>query len=225
MQAVFHAGGNCRIHDLFVSTSDQGAVKGVYLKGLSAKSRLFYREMDCPVRFHREMDCPVQWSLANPSAFGLGKPVQSQPGLCKCRRHKAGHLQVRVAVGKRSTCVSKEAPLNKGPLGLPQAMSRVKLAKFSAKLVANFRRSLEGDFRASFAGENRQNILHQNSTANFTIKLHYEVLGRGGPYIWRGLNLAREVTKKWLFRVKKTLLGLLLGPLCRRLRKSLFTHF
>ena len=29
---------------------------------------------------------------------------------------------------------------------------RVKLAKFSAKLVANFRRSLEGDFRASFAG-------------------------------------------------------------------------
>ena len=40
--------------------------------------------------------------------------------ICKCRRHKAGHLQVRVAVGRRSTCVLKEAPLNKGPLGFPQ---------------------------------------------------------------------------------------------------------
>ena len=30
---------------------------------------IFYREMDCPVRFHREMDCPVQWSLATPSAL------------------------------------------------------------------------------------------------------------------------------------------------------------
>ena len=39
---------------------------------------------------------------------------------------------------------------------LVPAIPRVKLAKFSAKLVANFRRSLEGDFRASFAGENRQ---------------------------------------------------------------------
>ena len=58
----------------------------------------------------------------------------------------------------------------------------MKLARFSAKLVANFRRSLEGDFRASFAGENRQKHLHQNSTANSTIKLRYEVLGCGGPY-------------------------------------------
>ena len=59
----------------------------------------------------------------------------------------------------------------------------MKLAKFSAKLVANFRRSLEGDFRASFAGENHQKHFHLNSTPNFTIKLHYEVLGCGGPYI------------------------------------------
>ena len=64
----------------------------------------------------------------------------------------------------------------------PPQISRVKLAKFSAKLVANFRRSLEGDFRASFAGENVRSIFHQNSTANFTIKLHYAVLGCGGPY-------------------------------------------
>ena len=64
---------------------------------------------------------------------------------------------------------------------LAPAISRVKLAKFSAELVANFRRSLEGDFRASFAGKIVRSIFHQNSTANFTIKLHYEVLGCGGP--------------------------------------------
>ena len=76
------------------------------------------------MRFHREMDCPVQWSLATPSALESQSranqgSVVANP-ICKCRRHKAGHLQVRVAVGKRSTCVLKEAPLNQGPLGLPQ---------------------------------------------------------------------------------------------------------
>ena len=59
----------------------------------------------------------------------------------------------------------------------------MKLAKFSAKLVANFRRSLEGDFRASFAGEIVRSTFHQNSTANFTIELHYEALGCGGACI------------------------------------------
>ena len=98
-----------------------GAVKGVYLKGLFAQSRLFYREMDCPVRFHREMDCPVQWSLAAPSALESQSrtnqgSVVANP-ICKCRRHKAGHLQVRV------TSVLKEAPLNKGPLGLPHELA------------------------------------------------------------------------------------------------------
>ena len=101
----------------------QGAVKGVYLKGLIAQSRLFYREMDCPVRFYRAMDCPVLWSLATPSALESQSranqgSVVANP-ICKCRCHKAGHLQVRVAVGRRSTCVLKEAPLDKGPLGLP----------------------------------------------------------------------------------------------------------
>ena len=77
--------------------------------------------MDCPVRFYREMDCPVRWSLATPSA--LESQPRAEQGsvvanpICKCRRHKAGHLQVRVAVSRRSTCVLKEAPLNKGPLG------------------------------------------------------------------------------------------------------------
>ena len=105
------------------SSQHQGAVKGFYLKGLFAQSRLFYREMDCPVRFHSEMDCPVQWSLATPSALESQSranqgSVVANP-IFKCRRHKAGHLQVRVAVGKLSTCVLKEAPLNKGPLGFP----------------------------------------------------------------------------------------------------------
>ena len=96
----------------------QGAVKGVYLKGLFAQSRLFYREMDGPVRLYREMDCPVRWSLATPSA--LESQSRAEQGsavanpMCKCRRHKAGHLQVRVAVGRQSTCVLKEAPLNSG---------------------------------------------------------------------------------------------------------------
>ena len=56
-----------------VPVKTQGAVKGVYLKGLFAQNRLFYREMDCPVRFYREMDCPVRWSLATASA------LESQP--------------------------------------------------------------------------------------------------------------------------------------------------
>ena len=107
----------------------QGAVKGVYLTGLFAQSRLSYREMDCPVRVHREMDCPVQWSLATPSALASQSranqgSVAANP-ICKCRRHKAGHLQVRVAVGKQSTCVLKEAPLNKGPLGLPHMGAKI----------------------------------------------------------------------------------------------------
>ena len=35
-------------------------------------------------------------------------------------------------------------------------------------------------FSRFFCWENRQNRFHQNSTANSTIKLHYEVLGCGG---------------------------------------------
>ena len=109
-------------------TNIQGAVKGVYLKGVFAQSRLFHREMDWPVRFHREMDCPVRWSLAAPSA--LESQFRAEQGsvvanpICKCRRHKAGHLQVRVAVGRRSTCALKEAPLNKGLLGFPQTWNK-----------------------------------------------------------------------------------------------------
>ena len=50
----------------------------------------------------------------------------------------------------------------------------MKLAKCSAKLVANFRRSLAGDFRASFAGEIVRSISTktplQISPSNFTMR-------------------------------------------------------
>ena len=39
----------------------------------------------------------------------------------------------------------------------------------------------EDDFRAFFAGKIVRSMFHQNSTADSTIKLHYEVLGGGGP--------------------------------------------
>ena len=91
----------------------QGAVKGVYLKGLFAQSRLFKREMDCPVLFYRGMDCPVRWSLATPSALESQNRAQElQIPFASADATKAGHLQVRVAVGRWSTCVLKEAPLN-----------------------------------------------------------------------------------------------------------------
>ena len=101
-----------------------GSRKGGLSKGAFCAKQTFLQGNGCAVRFHREMDCPVQWSLATPSA--LESQARANQGsvvanpICKCRRHKAGHLQVRVAVGKRSTRVLKEAPLNKGPLGFPQ---------------------------------------------------------------------------------------------------------
>ena len=84
---------------------DQGAVKGVYLKGLFAQSRLFYREMDCPVRSYREMDCPVRWSLATPSALESQNRAQelqipfasadaTRQVTCKCEWQWAGDRPV-----------------------------------------------------------------------------------------------------------------------------------
>ena len=58
----------------------------------------------------------------------------------------------------------------------------MKLATFSAKMVANFRRSLEVVVRASFAGENRQKQFPPKLHRKFHHKLYYEVLGCGGPY-------------------------------------------
>ena len=71
------------------------------------------------------MGCPVRWSLATPSAlesqFRANQGSVVANSICKCRCHKAGHLQMWVAVGRRSTCVLKEAPVNKGSLELPQS--------------------------------------------------------------------------------------------------------
>ena len=64
------------------------------------------------------------------------------------------------------------------------AISRVKLAKFLAKLVANFRRSLEGDFRASFAGENRQ----KHFPPKLHRKFHHQTSLRGSG-LWRALRI------------------------------------
>ena len=85
------------------------------------------------------MDCPVQWSLATPSALESQSranqgSVVANP-ICKCRCHKAGHLQVRVALGRRSTCVLKEAPLDKGPLGLCQNFEGEKTHTTAAKII------------------------------------------------------------------------------------------
>ena len=105
---------NSKLLEFLESPQSSGNRKGGLSKGAFAQNRLSYREMDCPVR----------WSLATPSA--LESQPRAEQGsvvanpICKCRRHKAGHLQVRVAVGRRSTCVLKETPLNKGPLGFPQ---------------------------------------------------------------------------------------------------------
>ena len=39
-------------------------------------------------------------------------------------------------------------------------------------------------FELLLLGKIVRSIFHQNSTANFTIRLHYEVLGCGGPYLF-----------------------------------------
>ena len=79
------------------------------------------------------------------------------------------------ATAKRGAHFAKSPPKN-----LASAISRVKLAKLSAKLVANFRRSLEGDFRASFAVENRQKHLPPKLHRKF----HHRTSLRGSG-LWR----------------------------------------
>ena len=54
-------------------------------------------------------------------------------------------------------------------------ISRMKLAKFSAKLVANLWQSLAGYFRASFAGENHQ----KHFPPKLHRKFHHQISLRG----------------------------------------------
>ena len=84
---------------------------------------------------------------------------------------------------KRGSVHTKSLCFWKGKSYTP-AISRVKLAKFSAKLVANFRRSLEGDFRASFAGENRQ----KHFPPKLHRKFHHQTSLRGSG-LWRALEI------------------------------------
>ena len=73
-------------------------------------------------------------------------------------------------------------------------ISRVKLAKFSAKLVANFRRSLEGDFRASFAGK----IVRSRFPPKLHRKFHHQTSLRGsGLRHGRALVEVKPPSQHW----------------------------
>ena len=54
--------------------------------------------------------------------------------------------------------------------------------RFPQRSWRSFRRNGKEIFELLLLGKIVRSIFHQNSTANFTIKLHYEVLGCGGPY-------------------------------------------
>ena len=101
-----------------------GSRKGGLSKGAFCAKQTFLQGNGLPSAALQGNGLPSAVVTRHP--LGLGKSVQSRTGsavanpICKCRCHKAGHLQVRVAVGRRSTCVLKEALLNQGPLGLPQ---------------------------------------------------------------------------------------------------------
>ena len=104
----------------------------------------------------------------------------SQAMLARTGRRSANQLQNILKVALQNHIDPRKVCLLNSNVGTSDSQSEV--GEVSAKLVANFRRSLEGDFRASFPGKIVRSIFHQNSTANFTFKLHYEVLGCGGPY-------------------------------------------
>ena len=78
----------------------------------------------------------------------------------------------------------------------------MKLAKFSAKLVANFQRSLEGDFRASFAGENRQKHFPPKRHRKF----HHQTSLRGSG-LWRALSLGPRISKIVTFFCQGSIAG------------------
>ena len=67
-------------------------------------------------------------ALESQSRPNQGSVVATPTG--KCRWLKAGHLQVRGAAGRRSTCALNEAPLNKGSLGFPEGSLKGSLKGF-----------------------------------------------------------------------------------------------
>ena len=76
------------------SLNFSGSRKGGYLKGFFAQSRLFYREMDCPVRWSQGNGLPRAVVTRHP--LGLGKLTQSRAGLGSCK----SHLQVQTPQGR-----------------------------------------------------------------------------------------------------------------------------
>ena len=66
------------------------------------------------------------------------------------------------------------------------------------ELPAKFGREI---FELLLLGKIVRSIVHQSSTANFTIKLHYEVLGCGGPWKQPGVGTPKC---KWFPRVTKS---------------------
>ena len=82
------------------------------LRELNAENFVNLRSMQ---RFPGEKNlCGKKTAVKNASESGRRRwPIVAKP-ICKCRWHKAGRLQVRVAAGRRWTCVLKEARLNQG---------------------------------------------------------------------------------------------------------------
>ena len=78
---------------------------------------------------------------------------------------------------KRKGPHQKSSKVSRPILSTSDFQSEV-FGEIDGELPAKFGRR----FSSFFCWENCQKHFHQNSTANFTIKLHYEVLGCGGPY-------------------------------------------
>ena len=79
-----------------------------HIKLVLSKKTLKFAAANEPTGYIRDLsterDCPVKWSLATPSALESQSranegSVVANP-ICKCRCHKAGHLHVRVEVGR-----------------------------------------------------------------------------------------------------------------------------
>ena len=73
--------------------NNQGAVKGAYLKGLFAQSRLFYGKW---IAQCGSTGNGLPSAVVTRHPLGLGKSVQSRTGLGSCK----SHLQVQTPQGR-----------------------------------------------------------------------------------------------------------------------------
>ena len=113
--------------------------------------------------------------------------------LCLLRLETEGLLDYQGRAGIISIGVNWRAQLDKKlrwPDSLDYLIRRFTHQRFPEWSWRSFRRNwwrTSGEvwkeiFELLLLGKIVRSIFHQNSTANFTIKLHYEVLGCGGPY-------------------------------------------